>query len=104
MSSPPSGAGSLSSTDQRRAPRRPSLSITERGRPDYQGAKKAYLPSWGVSPVGCSFGDGRGNHGALAEANRAGKEFARKSSAGQGILGKVRLYGVSRGPASGGDL
>lgn len=104
MSPSPSGMRSMSSTDQRRAPRRPSLSNTGTGRPDYQGTKKAYLPSWGVSSVGCSFGDGQGNHGALTEANRASKEFVRKSSAGQGILGKVRHYSIMWGPVLGGDL
>ena len=81
--------GSIHSADQRKPPRRPSLTNTERQHPDHQGTKRASLPSWGASSVGCSFGDGRGNHGALTEANRAAKEAARKGSSGQGILGKV---------------
>lgn len=84
-----SGMGSMSNTDQRRAPRRTSLSYTERGRPGYQGTKKACLAGWGVSSVGCSFGDSRKNHGALTEANRVSKKAVKRSSAGQGILGKV---------------
>lgn len=91
MSPSCSGVGSVPSTDQRKIPRRPSLANTERGRPDHQGTKRVSLPSWGVSSVGCSFGDGRGNHGALTEVNRTSKEAVRKNSAGQGILGKVRL-------------
>ncbi len=94
MSPSPSGMGSVPCIDQMRAPRRQSLSNTERRRPDYQGSKKAYLPNWGVSSMGCSFGDGRRNHGALTEANRASREAVRKSSVGQGILGKVRHYSV----------
>lgn len=86
----PPGMGSASCI----APRR--LSNTERRRPDHQGTKKAYLPNWGVSPLGCSFGDGRGNHRALTEGNRASREAVRKSSAGQGILGKAKGHGVSR--------
>ncbi|XP_051273696.1 BAH and coiled-coil domain-containing protein 1 isoform X1 [Dicentrarchus labrax] len=92
----PHSMGSMSSTDQRRAPRRPSHSNTERGRPDHQGTKKVYLPSWGVSSVGCSFGDSRGNHGALTDANRANREAVRRSSAGQGALGKAQGHAVSR--------
>ncbi|KAM9336798.1 BAH and coiled-coil domain-containing protein 1 [Symphorus nematophorus] len=92
----PPGTGSMSSTDQKKAPRRPSLSNTERGRPDHQGTKKACLPSWGVSSLSCSFGDGRGNHGALTETNRASKETVRRSSAGQGVLGKAKGHAVSR--------
>lgn len=91
MSFSPSGMGSVPNTYQRKIPRRPSLANTERGRQDHQGTKRASLPSWGASSVGCSFGDGRVNHGALAEANRTSKEVMRKNSAGQGILGKVRL-------------
>lgn len=89
-----SGMGSISNTDQRRAPRRPSLSNTEKGRPEYQGTKQVCLPSWGVSSVGCSFGDGQRNRGALTEANRVSKKAVKRSSAGHGILGKVRDYCV----------
>ncbi|XP_042363275.1 BAH and coiled-coil domain-containing protein 1 isoform X2 [Plectropomus leopardus] len=88
--------GSMPSADQRRAPRRLSLTNADRGHPDNQGTKRASLPSWGASSVGCSFGDGRGNHGALTEANRASKEAVRKSSSGQGILGKAKGHAVSR--------
>ncbi|KAM7381906.1 hypothetical protein PAMA_012658 [Pampus argenteus] len=90
------GVGSMSSTDQRKMSRRPSLTNTERGRLDHQGNKRTSLPSWGVSSVGCRFGDGQGNHGALTEANRTSKEATRKNSAGQGILGKAKGHAVSR--------
>ncbi|XP_076615817.1 BAH and coiled-coil domain-containing protein 1 [Chaetodon auriga] len=92
----PPGMGSMSSTDQRRVPRRPTLSNSERGHPDNQGSKKSYVPSWGVLSVGCSFGDGQGHRGGLTEANRASKEAVRRSSAGQGILGKAKGHAVSR--------
>ncbi|XP_031147134.1 BAH and coiled-coil domain-containing protein 1 isoform X2 [Sander lucioperca] len=88
--------GSVPSADQRRVPRRPCLPNTERGHPDHQGTNRASLPSWGASSVGCSFGDGLGNHGALTEANRSSKEAVRKSSSGQGILGKAKGRAVSR--------
>ncbi|KAM7371018.1 hypothetical protein PAMP_010520 [Pampus punctatissimus] len=90
------GVGSVPSTDQRKMSRRPSLTNTERGRPDHQGNKRTSLPSWGVSSVGCRFGDGQGNHGPLTEANRTSKEVTRKNSAGQGILGKAKGHAVSR--------
>ncbi|XP_068161397.1 BAH and coiled-coil domain-containing protein 1 [Antennarius striatus] len=94
---PAAGMGGTSHTDQRRALRRSSLSNTgDRGRPDYLRTKKAYMPSWGVSSLGCSFGDGHGNHGALNEANRVGKEAVRRTSAGQVILGKAKGHAVSR--------
>ncbi|XP_071394682.1 BAH and coiled-coil domain-containing protein 1-like isoform X2 [Centroberyx affinis] len=92
----PPGVGSMPSADLRRAPGRPSLALTERGRPDHQGTKRASLPSWGVPSVGCSFGDGRGNHRALGESNRSCKEALRKSSGAQGILGKAKGHAVSR--------
>ncbi|XP_059181269.1 BAH and coiled-coil domain-containing protein 1 [Centropristis striata] len=91
----PPGTGNMPNADQKRVPRRPSLANTERGHPDHQGTKRASLSSWGVSSVGCSFGDARGNHGALTEANRASKE-AMRSSLGQGILGKAKGHAVSR--------
>ncbi|KAK5850621.1 hypothetical protein PBY51_001484 [Eleginops maclovinus] len=90
----PPGMESLTSADQRRAPRRPSLITSERGHPDHQGTKRASLPSWGASSLGCSFGDGRGNHRALTEANRSSKEAARRNSSG--ILGKAKGHAVSR--------
>ncbi|XP_044193215.1 BAH and coiled-coil domain-containing protein 1 [Thunnus albacares] len=92
----PPGMGSVPSTDQRKMPRRPSLANTERGRPYHQGTKRASLPSWGVSSMGCSFGDGRGSHGTLTEGNRTNKEVVRKNSAGQGVLGKAKGHAVSR--------
>ncbi|XP_041671428.1 BAH and coiled-coil domain-containing protein 1 isoform X2 [Cheilinus undulatus] len=92
----PPGMGSKPTPDQRKAPRRPGLSSIERGRPDHQGTKKAFLPCWGAPSVGCSFGDGRMNHVAMSEANRANKEAARKSSVGPGILGKAKGHAVSR--------
>ncbi|XP_068439302.1 BAH and coiled-coil domain-containing protein 1 isoform X2 [Clinocottus analis] len=79
---------SVSRADQRRVPRRPG---SERGHPVHQGPKRASLPSWGVSSVGCSFGDG---HGSMTEVNRASKEAVRKSSSG--ILGKAKGHAVSR--------
>ena len=82
----------MSSTDQRTAPRRTSPTSTERRRLDHYRSKRASLLSWGGSSVGCSFGDGRGNHGAQTEANRSIKEAVKKTSARQGILGKVRHY------------
>ncbi|KAM3592528.1 uncharacterized protein V6R79_020793 [Siganus canaliculatus] len=90
------GPPGLSFADQRRLPRRPSHSNSERGHPDYQGSKTAHMPSWGVLSAGCSFGDSRGNRGLSAEAHRAHKEAARRSSAGQGILGKAKGHAVSR--------
>ncbi|CAJ1080748.1 BAH and coiled-coil domain-containing protein 1 [Xyrichtys novacula] len=92
----PLGTMSRPIEDQRKPPRRPSLSNTEMGRLDYQGNRKAFLPSWGAPSAGCSFVDGRAHHRALTEANRAGKEAARKSSAGQSILGKAKGHAVSR--------
>lgn len=72
-------------------PRRSSLSKTDRGHPENQGPKKASLPSWGVSSLGCSFGDGQRNRGTMTEANRVSKKAVKRSSErGQGILGKVR--------------
>lgn len=94
MSHSAPGMGSMSNADQRRAPRRPSLSSTEKGRPEYQEAKKVCLSSWGVSSVGCSFGDSQRNRGALTEANRVSKKAVKRSCAGQGILGKVRDFFV----------
>ncbi|XP_026172239.1 BAH and coiled-coil domain-containing protein 1 [Mastacembelus armatus] len=88
------GTASTPSGEHSRAPRRPVLIGTERGHPDHQGPKRAIVPCWGLPSVGCSFGDGRGNHGALAEANKGSKEAVRKSSAGHGILGKG--HAVSR--------
>ncbi|KAK1881077.1 BAH and coiled-coil domain containing protein 1, partial [Dissostichus eleginoides] len=88
----PPGMESFTSADQRRAPRRPSLSSSERGHPDHQGTKRVSLPSWGASSVGCSFGDGRGNHGALTEANRSSKEAARRNSSR--ILGKAKGHAL----------
>lgn len=78
----------MSGADQRRAPRRPGLSSAERGRPDGQGAKPSYPPSWAASS--CSFGESRGSHGALSDAGRA----TRRPVLGQSILGKVRHYHV----------
>ncbi|XP_074519328.1 BAH and coiled-coil domain-containing protein 1 isoform X2 [Halichoeres trimaculatus] len=92
----PPGTASKLSTDQKKVHRRPSLPGTERGCPDHQGNKKAFLSSWGAPSAGCSFVDGRGNHRASADANRAGKAAVRKSSAGQGILGKAKGHAVSR--------
>lgn len=92
----PPGMERKPSTDQRKAPRRPDFLGTERGHLDHQGTKKAFMPSWGVPSVGCSFGDGRLNHAALTDANRACKEATRKGSAGQGILGKAKGHAVSR--------
>lgn len=86
----PSGMEGASSTHQRTAPRRPSPANTERRYLDHHGTKRTSLPSWGVSSVGCSFWEGRGNHGALTEASRTSREAMKKTSAGQVILGKVR--------------
>ncbi|KAF7659589.1 hypothetical protein LDENG_00296500 [Lucifuga dentata] len=86
-------ARSMPSTDQRRAPRRPSLASTERGHyQDHQGTKRASLPSWGVSSLGCSFGDTRAN--PRVPTDKTSKDALRKSSAVQGILGKG--HAVSR--------
>lgn len=82
-----SGMGSFSTTDLRRAPRRPSLVKREIGHPGHSGTNRATLPSWGVSSAVCSFGDG---HRAHTEAKRISKDAERKTSAGQGIQGKVR--------------
>lgn len=89
FSSPSSGMGSLRSTDQRRAPLRPGLANTERSRPDHLPTNRASPLSWGVLPVGCSFGDSHENHRALTEAKRISKEDERKTSAGQSFRGKV---------------
>ncbi|XP_076007711.1 BAH and coiled-coil domain-containing protein 1 isoform X2 [Genypterus blacodes] len=86
-------AASVPSADHRRAPGRPSLASSERGRPDHQGAaKRASLPSWGASAMGCGFGESRATH--RADTNRSGKEALRRSSAAQSILGKG--HAVSR--------
>lgn len=92
----PPGMGSLPSTDQRRVPMRPSLTNAERGRPDHLGTNRATLLSWGVLPVGCSFGDSYESHRALTEARRISKEEEKKASAGQGFCGKEKGYAVSR--------
>lgn len=94
MSPSASGTGGTSHSDQRRAPRRPGLSSADGGRPDCQRTKKAYMPSWGVLSSGCSFGDGQGNHGALTEVNRVGKEGVKRGSVGQVILDKVSSTSV----------
>ncbi|XP_039991206.1 BAH and coiled-coil domain-containing protein 1 [Xiphias gladius] len=92
----PTSMGGLPSTDQRRAPRRPSLANTDGRRPDHQGTKRASLPSWVVSSVGCSFGDSRGSHGALTEGSRTSKEATKKTSAEQRTVGKAKGHAVSR--------
>lgn len=91
MASSPPGMGNVPCADQIKAPRRPGLANAETERPDQQGARKASLHSWGVPSVGCSFGDGRGNRGALTEVNRPCKGALRTNSAGHRSLGKVRL-------------
>ncbi|XP_047183541.1 BAH and coiled-coil domain-containing protein 1 isoform X2 [Scophthalmus maximus] len=92
----PKGMEGASSTHQRTAPRRPSPANTERRYLDHHGTKRTSLPSWGVSSVGCSFWEGRGNHGALTEASRTSREAMKKTSAGQVILGKAKGHAVSR--------
>lgn len=89
LSSPSSGMGILPNTNQRRAPLRPGLANTERSRPDHLPTNRASPLSWGVLPVGCSFGDSHENHRALTEAKRISKEDERKTSAGQSFRGKV---------------
>lgn len=89
LSSPSSGMGILPTTDQRRAPLRPGLANTERSRADHLPTNRASPLSWGVLPVGCSFGDSHENHRALTEAKRISKEDERKTSAGQSFRGKV---------------
>nr|XP_046234179.1 BAH and coiled-coil domain-containing protein 1 isoform X2 [Scatophagus argus] len=91
-----SGMGNISSTDQRRATRRPSLSHADKGHLDYQGTKKCYLPRWGLSSVSCSFGDGLGNRGAVTDTNRSSREAVKRTSVGRGILGKAKGHAVSR--------
>ncbi|XP_068610506.1 BAH and coiled-coil domain-containing protein 1 [Brachionichthys hirsutus] len=93
---PASGMGGTSHTDQRRALRRPSLSNTGRGRPDYLRTRREYMPGWGVPSLGCSFGDSHGTHGALTEANRVGQGVVRRNSEGRVILGKAKGHAVSR--------
>ncbi|KAG7506255.1 BAH and coiled-coil domain-containing 1 [Solea senegalensis] len=88
----PTGIEHMSST----AHRKPSFANSERRCSDHQGTKRASLPSWGVSSVGRSFGDGRVNHGAVTEANRSSKDSVRKTSVGQSILGKAKGHAVSR--------
>ncbi|KAF0025249.1 hypothetical protein F2P81_022130 [Scophthalmus maximus] len=92
----PKGMEGASSTHQRTAPRRPSPANTERRYLDHHGTKRTSLPSWGVSSVGCSFWEGRGNHGALTEASRTSREAMKKTSTGQVILGKAKGHAVSR--------
>lgn len=89
LSSPSSGMGILPTTDQRRAPLRPGLANTERSRADHLPTNRASPLSWGVLPVGCSFGDSHENHRALTEAKRISKKDERKTSAGQSFRGKV---------------
>ncbi|KAF7204760.1 BAH domain and coiled-coil containing 1 [Nothobranchius furzeri] len=90
------GLGSSPCIEQRGMPKRSNLSNMERGRPDHLGANKTLIPSWGVSPVGCSFGDIPGNHRALTEAKNINKEDERKASVGQGSRGKDQGHAVSR--------
>lgn len=89
LSSPSSGMGILPTTDQRRAPLRPGLANTERSRAEHLPTNRASPLSWGVLPVGCSFGDSHENHRALTEAKRISKKDERKTSAGQSFRGKV---------------
>ncbi|XP_053269533.1 BAH and coiled-coil domain-containing protein 1 [Pleuronectes platessa] len=87
------GMEGMSITDQRTALRRASPYSTERRRQDHHRSKRASLLSWGLSAVGCSFGDGRGNQ---TQANRTIKETMKKTPGGQGILGKAKGQAVSR--------
>ncbi|KAM9837358.1 LOW QUALITY PROTEIN: BAH and coiled-coil domain-containing protein 1 [Aulostomus maculatus] len=90
------GMASVPSTDQRKVPRNPNLANTESERPDHQGTRKASLPSWGASLLGCSFGDNRGNREAQTEANRHSKEAMRRHSTEHCSLGKAKGQAVSR--------
>ena len=83
------GNRSLPCTDQRRAPRKPNVANMKRGRPDQLGAKRAFMPCWGLSPVACSFGDGHGNHWRMSKDDR------RETSTGQALRGKVRHFKVT---------
>lgn len=86
-----SGMGNMSSTDQRKMPRRPSLSNTERHL-EYQGTAKVCPPSWGAKSLGSSFRDSQRICGALTDANRVSKKAVKRSSAAREILGKVRNW------------
>lgn len=85
-----SGMGSMSSAHLIRAPRRPSLSNTDRGRTEYQGSAAACPASWSAESVSSGFGDGQRIRAALMDANRISKRVARTSSTAQTILRKVR--------------
>ncbi|KAF6728422.1 BAH and coiled-coil domain-containing protein 1, partial [Oryzias melastigma] len=92
----PPGLGSSSCLDQRKTPRRPNIHIPGREYPELAGVGRSAMPCWGLSPTACSFGDNRENYRALAEAKRAGKDEARRTSTAQGLLGKDKSHGVSR--------
>ncbi|XP_035810869.2 BAH and coiled-coil domain-containing protein 1 isoform X2 [Amphiprion ocellaris] len=89
----PPGVRSLPSVDQRRAPRRPSLTNTETGGPDHPVNNRASLLSWNVSSVGCSFGE---SHRVLTEGRRISRDDERKTSTGHSIRGKEKGHAVSR--------
>lgn len=82
--------GSMSSTHLIRAPRRPSLSNTERGCAEYQGCAAACPASWSAESMSSGFGDGQQIRAALMDANRISKRVARTTSTAQTILRKVR--------------
>ncbi|KAM9425946.1 BAH and coiled-coil domain-containing protein 1 isoform 2-T2 [Pholidichthys leucotaenia] len=90
------GMGNIPGIDQRRAPRRPGLTNTKRGRPDLPGTNRASLPSWGVLPVGCNFRDNHINHRALGEAKRISKDDERRTYLEQAVRGTEKGHGVSR--------
>uniref|UniRef100_H3D5Q5 BAH domain and coiled-coil containing 1 n=1 Tax=Tetraodon nigroviridis TaxID=99883 RepID=H3D5Q5_TETNG len=84
-----SGVGSMSSTHLIRAPRRPCLSNTEKGRKEYQGSAAACPASWSGESVSSGFGEGQRSRAALTDANRISKRVARTSSTAQTILRKA---------------
>ncbi|XP_019725657.1 BAH and coiled-coil domain-containing protein 1-like [Hippocampus comes] len=63
---------------------------------EQHASKRASLPDWAASSMGCGFADGRVGHGALLEENRKIKEATRRDSAVHSHLAKVPGHGVSR--------
>ncbi|XP_061561824.1 BAH and coiled-coil domain-containing protein 1 isoform X1 [Phycodurus eques] len=92
----PGPPGKLAIADQRKAHRKHCLANCKSEHPGHHGSRRACLPSWAASSTGCSFGDGRVNHGALIEDNRNCKDATRRDSAVHSNLGKAQGHAVSR--------
>ncbi|XP_061561827.1 BAH and coiled-coil domain-containing protein 1 isoform X3 [Phycodurus eques] len=95
----PGPPGKLAIADQRKAHRKHCLANCKSEHPGHHGSRRACLPSWAASSTGCSFGDGRVNHGALIEDNRNCKDATRRDSAVHSNLGKAIPDDSEAGPS-----